>query len=531
MKYFRSTFILGMLFVYCANIYADRIDDLSKAGDSDAKRKDITEAIANYNELINIYKADKRQYKRFPKLFIKGGDLCYDACRYIEALEFYTLAMETADKSGDTKLYNTSIGYVGNVYGLFEDYERALFYFNKGLKAAQDMNDYDMASKYIIDIVMASCYLGNSGNAKKYFNLQTKYPMKDPKLRTFYFLFNQGLIAFASNNLSAALFYYKQVLKYNEENDMGDNLTFTVRNEIGYTYLQEGKTKEAERIFKDYLRDAQKINRYDFVANAYQQLSKIYDKEGKKVEKHRYSALFHQYLDSLYNPQQLSKAKNALLEYEDRTNTAEINSLNHKVSVQLIVIVSILFILSILTYMIITIFLQKRNLESSYRLLIDKENELEKSTNKSIELRQKYLDMVGDIHVNDDDAGTGDENKNQIISKNQEELLLSKITTIMSNREIVFSADFNLASLAREVGSNVKYVSFVINDTYNENFKSFVNRYRLSEACRLLKETDEQIQTISVRMGYNSANSFIKIFKKAIGMTPAVYRRLSKEND
>jgi AraC-like DNA-binding protein len=520
-----------MIFINNVNINADRIDDIAKVGDKEAQKKNFSEAIDKYSELINIYKANKKEYKRFPTLFIKGGDMCYDACRYIEALEFYTLAMETADKAGDTKLYYNCIGYVGNVYGLFEDYDRALFYFEKGLKASQELNDYDMVSKYIIDIVMASCYLGNTEKAKKYFNLQTKFPMKDNKLRTFYFLFNQGMISCSSKNYSAALFYYKQVLSYAEENNMDANLTFTTRNEIGYTYLQAGCTKEAEEIFINYLKDAKKINRLDFVVNAYQQLGNIYKKEGDKRNEQKYFALFHQYLDSIYNPQQLSKAKNALLEYEDRASTEKIDSLSNKVFIQLIIIVGILLVVGVLIYMVITIFMQKRKLESSYRLLIDKENALEKSTNETIDLRQKYInavESVSPVEVKENDEEAID---SQIISKDQEELLLNKITAVMKNREIVFSTEFSLTALAREVGSNVKYVSFVINDTYNENFKSFVNRYRLREACRLLKETDEQIQTISINVGYNSSNSFIKIFKKAIGMTPAMYRRLSNEDE
>ena len=47
---------------------------------------------------------------------------------------------------------------------------------------------------------------------------------------------------------------------------------------------------------------------------------------------------------------------------------------------------------------------------------------------------------------------------------------------------------------------------------------------KLSYACKLLMETDAQIQDIARRIGYDNLLTFSKIFKGRYGVSPKNYR-------
>jgi AraC-like DNA-binding protein len=53
------------------------------------------------------------------------------------------------------------------------------------------------------------------------------------------------------------------------------------------------------------------------------------------------------------------------------------------------------------------------------------------------------------------------------------------------------------------------------------------------EACKRLVDNEHYgnmtIQAIYEEVGYRNAVSFIRVFKKVMGMTPSVYQKLSKD--
>ena len=73
------------------------------------------------------------------------------------------------------------------------------------------------------------------------------------------------------------------------------------------------------------------------------------------------------------------------------------------------------------------------------------------------------------------------------------------------------------------------YISRLINKRLKQNFNEYINNLRISEACNLLRETDEKIADISEDVGFGTIRSFNRAFKLVIGSSPAEYR--SKNNE
>lgn len=56
-------------------------------------------------------------------------------------------------------------------------------------------------------------------------------------------------------------------------------------------------------------------------------------------------------------------------------------------------------------------------------------------------------------------------------------------------------------------------------------FSQFITQYRLNAACELLKQSQKQVSEIACRVGFNDVPHFVRVFTKAVGMSPSKYRK------
>ena len=86
-------------------------------------------------------------------------------------------------------------------------------------------------------------------------------------------------------------------------------------------------------------------------------------------------------------------------------------------------------------------------------------------------------------------------------------------------REII-----TLNDLARVSNSNRYSISRALNGNLGTTLSEIVNRYRIQEACSLLRKTSDSIQKISERVGYDTVSTFNRNFIRYIGKTPTEFR-------
>ena len=111
--------------------------------------------------------------------------------------------------------------------------------------------------------------------------------------------------------------------------------------------------------------------------------------------------------------------------------------------------------------------------------------------------------------------------------------MMARIMEIMDGCEDVYSPEFTINTLAQMLDTNYKYVSQVINERTNGNFSTFINTYRIKEACRRINGgimRNYTIEALSNSVGFKSRMSFFKAFKLQTGLTPSEYIRQTKES-
>lgn len=88
-----------------------------------------------------------------------------------------------------------------------------------------------------------------------------------------------------------------------------------------------------------------------------------------------------------------------------------------------------------------------------------------------------------------------------------------------------FSQNISLFSIAEELHLSRCYLSHLFNEQLGVHFKDYIHSLRISEACRLLINTNEELIQISEAVGYRSYRTFNRAFIKQVGILPSQYRR------
>lgn len=89
-----------------------------------------------------------------------------------------------------------------------------------------------------------------------------------------------------------------------------------------------------------------------------------------------------------------------------------------------------------------------------------------------------------------------------------------------------YFTDIDFTILATELNLSYSYLSRIFKNTMNITLTDYLNTYRIDQSCRLLETTDDKLDIIAEKVGYNNSQSFQRFFKKYKGITPTEYRRM-----
>ena len=100
--------------------------------------------------------------------------------------------------------------------------------------------------------------------------------------------------------------------------------------------------------------------------------------------------------------------------------------------------------------------------------------------------------------------------------------LYDKIMNIIVLQKKYKDPNYSAKDLAKELKTNTRYLSAVINSRFGMNYSCLVNEYRIKDAQHLL--VDKNVEEISAMVGFANRQSFYAAFYKNVGVTPNAYR-------
>ena len=119
------------------------------------------------------------------------------------------------------------------------------------------------------------------------------------------------------------------------------------------------------------------------------------------------------------------------------------------------------------------------------------------------------------------DSGSADQEAIQVV-------LFNELRDIFDSQKLYLDTELNLKTVIKLLGTNKKYLYQAISENSDDNFRSFINRYRVNEAKSIISDklrTGEELNLTELYSyaGFNSSVSFYRAFKSLTGLTPKDY--------
>lgn len=110
-----------------------------------------------------------------------------------------------------------------------------------------------------------------------------------------------------------------------------------------------------------------------------------------------------------------------------------------------------------------------------------------------------------------------------------QEVIYGKVIDCLENKKMFLDPDLSLIKFSKIVGTNTTYLSNTINQHFNCNFRTLVNRYRIDYAKRALSDGTLRLDELPIGTGFTSKSSFYDWFFKLTGLTPGAFIRQNKK--
>lgn len=514
------------------------------------RQNDYQGALKCYASVVGYYDGQMNQYdsQLCAEAYNQMGNINSYFENYNEALKLYLRCLRISEhhnlKNHSAKAYNN----IANIYSKLEDYYQAYEYYKKALHFA---NDSDSIKLKILTNITVTC---NSIQKKKeawhYYNEMVNYKTNS-LIQGFYRPFCKAILYSTPEQASMAIPLLHEAISFSLRNNLNPQFRASAYGQLGSLYALLGNADSAHYYFQ--------------TNNVFTQNNKIYFSQLENLKAYYMfcqnventdlaSKLRNEYLilyDSIFSNNDYKKLQSAQIAHETDRYLTQIKNLNieqerkqQQIETQRITLVILVVGVCVVTIFLTTVYIQKKKLNQSYinlfvqnkRLLHLEENarKQQKEYLNRIEALEKQLQQNITQICSSEESQIAKTVTPDKISSELKDGILTQIHHIMEETDEFCDPNFSLERLAALVGSNSKYVSIIINDSFEKNFRSFVNEYRIKKACIRLLDSDNYgnytIRAIGESVGYKSYTYFTDMFKRFIGISPSIYQRIALNN-
>lgn len=356
-----------------------------------------------------------------------------------------------------------------------KDYGRSLSYIDKADSIAADagMN----IERYYLDAFRGELYNagGDFVKADLYFRKALEaHPEHTPYDRWYA---NVSYACFLNSRKK-----YEEAVKY-----------FNIADEIISECRMPG---EAPGIYMIMSESLASLGRYDKALDAYKKFSDIYSKRISAESEKEFKRLEAKYrLTELKNQNNLQK-----LELTEKRNAATKAVAICIVSVIALVALGIVYFLSMRYY--------KRIVNVNLAAL-----------SREKHLRQELSEALR--------RNKEDEESKELKTRERSNEIYLKLDTLINDEKVYRNPGMSLDLLASMVGTNRTYLSQTIKQKTGMTYSSYINELRMSDAIEQLSSSSSSdiVKTVAASVGFENSSNFYRLFKKKVGVSPAVFRQ------
>lgn len=535
------------------------VSEITDLGDSARDAGDDRKALALYMSVCNRHESNVSENNRAASVraWLGAGDILFDRGSYADALRMYIEGLKISDSCKSHPSAAVLYKNIGNVYCRLYDYERGTTYYKKALEECGRHPDALTKKKVLVNLAGVNVILGDLKSARRNYELARMVPVRDNRELNFMDKYNYGMILVAENKGGDALEYFRRLLAEAEKDSLPPKYICSVYQQMQKAF-ELTERNDSSLVYIRKCLDTAKANGIEHMFLTMQLiLSRHYegigDMRAAQECKNRYLNL----KDSLLDSRQIDAVKHVQFLYEAEKVSDNINELTRqkqereqtigRLRVIIICVTAVALLVALFLYYI---YRQKKRIDRNYRNLysinekyISLQEEMRRKQIRSVKLLKEKdeeiaslkasarSEKISDIPIPDPEPQKPKYSSSNLDADRLHEIA-DAVSEVMDEKQAFCNPDFNLDVLSQLVGSNSKYVSQAINETFGKNFSAYINEYRVNLACQRLSDTGGfghyTVKAIGESVGFKSQSTFINVFRKMTGMTPSVYQKIAE---
>jgi AraC-like DNA-binding protein len=116
--------------------------------------------------------------------------------------------------------------------------------------------------------------------------------------------------------------------------------------------------------------------------------------------------------------------------------------------------------------------------------------------------------------------------KDSILKESAKEQYRVELISLMNKEKLFLNSSITLTEIAQRLNIAPCSLSQVINETFQLNFRDFVNKYRIEESKRMLIQENQTLNIMGIALdaGFKSKSTFNSAFKRHTGITPKEFK-------
>jgi len=479
------------------------------------------------------YATEKKDLKYTGLAYNKLALIYYMERDLEKSLHYELLAENTLSKTNDLYNLNKSRYGIGTIYYFVGDYDKALSFFTKTADYYKNQNSYNDLRGYISSleyVVKNYIALNRSNDAARYLNILNEEIKKLKKhhleIENAYVYLLKGQKLYSQKQYSSSLEHLQNALPIIKNNDdfvnehliylyLGKNLwelnhdekAVEQFNKIDLLYTEKKyidiNLLEAYNFLIAYYKKTQNVSMQLFYTEQLLKASNQLQKEYKNLSK------------VLHNKFETKKLETS------RSNLQK--ELKLEIYKKYIIIGGAFLVVTFLICCVIYYRNKQKKLRKKYDTFTQQRLFSELNNTHILLTENQHFNKMKDsrdLIFNDTNQG-----KNNLSDQKVHEIL--KKLRLFEKNQGYLNSSININTLAKELNTNSRYLSEVINNAKNQNFSNYINNLRIGFLLHELENNKKlrklTISAIAEEFGFNNSRSFSDAFFKITGLKPSYY--------
>ena len=483
------------------------------------EQRRTAEAYEAFLELVAFAQKNKLPSK-ITRAYLNGGDIQMQVPNIKKALEYYNEALKYAKENSDVIDEQVALNRIADLHTLVDDYENALLVKKQSIAIFEEIPTDSTFTEETKNISLAYLHYSVTNLYRKLNKIDSATIYLE-KIRQFTkdldscfkreYFYEKGEIAIVEKRYEDAKNDFSSAYELCPTT-AGELAAMRKAYRFGRIAIKQESYDEAQRVLAQGLRDYEVSAEEEAYMRDYYKLLAEANKQTGNFEQASYYfekylntkseyAKIEQDLTAAEKQKELQKFQKdiAVLKAEKEQKQSYLNYL----------LLAGLVLILLLLFLLLKFYQNKKKNEARFNALLEKIKAAE-SPEQIIDSKDAVLDETNTTDV-------PEETKQQILEG------LKKLEA----KEYFLQQECNSYNVAKKINTNTSYLSKVINSHYGKNFNTYINDLRINYAIVRLKNDvifrSYSIQSIAEELGYKTADSFTKYFKKDTGLNPSFY--------